>query len=94
MAPDQFWGLTPWQFRMLCEAYEIKQELQHDHDIWMHWHGAYLNRMAKKMAPLADFLAKAIKKRATNAVAAIDEHAIKNRMRAYNKRLQEEKGEP
>jgi hypothetical protein len=77
--------MTPWQLSQIVKAYIEKKEEDHDHDAWIMWHGAILPKL-KTMPDLKDFLSSAKKKQ----VQKIDEHAILARLKAYQKRVEQE----
>jgi len=81
MAPDVFWGLTPWQFAQCVDGWQDGRREDHEHAVWLMWHTAALER-AQPMPPMSDFLQESgpIKK------PSIDEDAVKAHFRAYRKR--------
>lgn len=73
--------MTPWQFGQCVDAYIKKQEQEHDHRVWIMWHGEAIRRM-KKLPPLSDFMS------GKKPVKGIDEAAIIARLKAYQKRVE------
>jgi len=55
LAPSEFWKLTPYQLRLICE--ERSAVLRHAHQMrsWHAWHVAALQR-AKKMPTLRQMI--------------------------------------
>lgn len=82
MAPDIFWGLTPWQFKICLEAHQDKVQEDRDHSAYLMWHGAMLGR-AETLPPLKDYLINPI----DETEPKIDEISIKARLMEYNKRV-------
>lgn len=87
LSPEDFWNLTPWLFHLCLESSREKFRQDHEHAVWLMWHGEALQRV-KKMPPMKDLLASAAppdddKKQ----VPKIDEAVIIGRLKAYNSRL-------
>ena len=76
ISPEVFWSLTPWQLSVCLGAYSEKLEQEHDHNVWIMWHGAVLHRV-NKLPPMTDFLS------GKKTSKGIDERAIMARLRAY-----------
>lgn len=83
ISPDVFWTLTPWQFGCCIEAYEKRFEQNHNHDVWVMWHGEALQR-TKKLPRLVDMLKDSDKKE----VQGIDEAGIIDRLKAYKEKME------
>jgi hypothetical protein len=47
--------MTPWQTNICLGAFFDEKKRQRDHDAWLMWHGAVLQRI-QKIPPLDDFL--------------------------------------
>jgi hypothetical protein len=86
MSPELFWDITPWQYRVAAESFDKRWEANHNHDAWLMWHGAALNRTSKKFPPLNDFMA------GKKPVQGINENAIMTRLRQYKARFERENG--
>lgn len=82
--PEDFWGLTPWQFKVCLDAYQIKVEAEHNSKLWHTWHGAAFQR-AKTMPKLSTIMHK------KEAPKGIDEAAIKARFMAYKQRFEDDR---
>jgi hypothetical protein len=39
--------MTPWETRCCVDAFAKRIEAQHDHDVWIMWHGEAIHRMDK-----------------------------------------------
>jgi hypothetical protein len=76
LSPDVFWRLTPWQFGLCLQANQEKQK----YDRWLMWNTAALHRI-DKLPPLAEVMGD------KKPVKGIDERAIKERMKAYQRRV-------
>ncbi len=81
LSPDVFWKMTPWQFSVCMEAFEKKRDAERDYDLSIAWHIAAFGR-AKKLPSLKEIIRKPKK--------GIDETEILARLKAYNKRLENE----
>lgn len=80
---EQFWSMTPWQFKCCIDAYITRREFDHNRAVWVMWHGAALTKMQKKMPPLKEFMAGQKKQQ-----ESIDEDMIKSQLKAYQKRFE------
>lgn len=80
---DDFFKMTPWQFKVCVNGYAKKKENDHDHAAWIMYHGAALTRV-KKLPELKQFLSSA---KVQTTSQGINERAILERLKAYSKRV-------
>lgn len=81
-----FWKMTPYQLRIISEAYHEKSIHEYNQQASLMYYNAIIP-LSKKVPPLSDFLYEKNKKK-----AIIDEDAIKGRFQAYIKQREKTNG--
>lgn len=82
--------MTPWQLKICVAGAIDREEIAHDHGVWIMWHTAALFRFnGKKLPDIKQFMSGSRKKQ----VPQIDENAIMARLRAYQHQVDEKSKE-
>lgn len=80
---QDFFSMTPWQFKQAIIGFEIKSKREFEHERWLTWHAVALPRM-KKMLSLDEFIGR------KKPVQGVDESAIMTRLKKYSQRYKQE----